>query len=109
MAMSRDEVFQKVQEVLVDALGVDEDEVTADATLMGDLGAEMLYEAVKGSKLMDLVPRPAGIKPGLGWLVSQAVQLFWRNVGKQRIYVSVRDVVAGRYRAAFIVACAEAA
>ncbi len=76
---------------------------------LGDLGAEMLYEAVKGSKLMDLVPRPAGIKPGLGWLVSQAVQLFWRNVGKQRIYVSVRDVVAGRYRAAFIVACAEAA
>jgi len=42
MAMSRDEVFQKVQEVLVDALGVDEDEVTADATLMGDLGAESI-------------------------------------------------------------------
>ncbi len=42
MAMSRDEVFQKVQEVLIDALGVDEDEVTADATLMGDLGAESI-------------------------------------------------------------------
>ncbi len=42
MAMSRDEVFQKVKEVLVDALGVDEDEVTAEATLMGDLGAESI-------------------------------------------------------------------
>jgi len=42
MAMSRDEIFQKVQEVLVDALGVDDDEVTPDATLMGDLGAESI-------------------------------------------------------------------
>ena len=42
MAMSRDEIFQGVQEVLVDALGVDNEEVTAEATLMGDLGAESI-------------------------------------------------------------------
>ena len=42
MAMSHNEVFQKVQEVLVDALGVDEEEVTPEATLMGDLGAESI-------------------------------------------------------------------
>ena len=42
MAVSREKVFQEVQEVLVDALGVDNDEVTADATLMGDLGAESI-------------------------------------------------------------------
>jgi acyl carrier protein len=42
MTMSRDEIFEKVREVLVDALGVDDDEVTADATLMGDLGAESI-------------------------------------------------------------------
>jgi acyl carrier protein len=42
MAMSRDEIFEKVREVLVDALGVDDEEVTADATLMGDLGAESI-------------------------------------------------------------------
>ena len=36
------ETFLKVQEVLVDALGVDEEEVTADATLIGDLGAESI-------------------------------------------------------------------
>ena len=42
MAMSRDEIFEKVQEVMVDALGVDDDEVTLEATLMGDLGAESI-------------------------------------------------------------------
>lgn len=37
-----EEVFGKVQEALVDALGVDDDEVTPDATLVGDLGAESI-------------------------------------------------------------------
>jgi len=40
--MERDEIFQKVQEVLVDALAVDEDEVTPEASLTGDLGAESI-------------------------------------------------------------------
>ena len=42
MAMNRDDIFQEVQEVLIDALGVDDDEVTTEATLMGDLGAESI-------------------------------------------------------------------
>ena len=42
MAMSRDEIFEEVKEVLVDALGLDDDEVTPEATLMGDLGAESI-------------------------------------------------------------------
>jgi acyl carrier protein len=42
MTLSSDEVFEKVQAALVDALGVDDDEVTADATLVGDLGAESI-------------------------------------------------------------------
>jgi len=42
MAMSRDEVFGEVKEVLIDALGLDDDEVTESATLMGDLGAESI-------------------------------------------------------------------
>ena len=42
MAMSREEILKEVQEVLIDALGVDDDEVTNDATLMGDLGAESI-------------------------------------------------------------------
>lgn len=42
MALSRDEIYSKVQGVLVDALGVDEDEVTPKATLREDLGAESI-------------------------------------------------------------------
>lgn len=40
--MTHDEVFEKVQEVLVDALAVDDDEVTPEATLTSDLGAESI-------------------------------------------------------------------
>jgi acyl carrier protein len=40
--MTRDEIFEKVREVLVDALGVDDDEVTPSARLTTDLGAESI-------------------------------------------------------------------
>lgn len=39
---TQDEIFEKVQATLVDALGVEEDDVTSDATLQGDLGAESI-------------------------------------------------------------------
>jgi len=42
MAVTKDEVFKKVQTALVDALGVDEEEVTPQATMVGDLGAESI-------------------------------------------------------------------
>jgi acyl carrier protein len=40
--MNRDDIFSKIQEVLDDALGVDEDEVTPEASLTADLGAESI-------------------------------------------------------------------
>lgn len=42
MAMSRSEIFSSVQETLVDALAVEPEEVTEEATLTGDLGAESI-------------------------------------------------------------------
>lgn len=42
MAMTREQISQEIQEILVDALGVDDDEVTGKATLMSDLGAESI-------------------------------------------------------------------
>src|SRR5215216_2837405 len=39
---SREEIHTAVQEAVVDALGVSEDEVTPEATLLGDLGAESI-------------------------------------------------------------------
>ena len=39
---THEEILAKIQEVLADALGADEDEVSATATLVGDLGAESI-------------------------------------------------------------------
>ena len=42
MAMTQEEVFDKVKEVLTQALAVDDDEVTLEAKLSEDLGAESI-------------------------------------------------------------------
>ncbi len=42
MAPTKEEVFDKVREALVDALALDDDEVTPEATMVGDLGAESI-------------------------------------------------------------------
>jgi len=42
MTMDREKVLEQVKTVMVDALGVDDDEVKPEATLMGDLGAESI-------------------------------------------------------------------
>lgn len=40
--MTRDDIHSKIRDVLVDALAVDEDEVTPEARLTKDLGAESI-------------------------------------------------------------------
>jgi acyl carrier protein len=42
MPMSEEAVFEKVKKTLVEALGVDDEEVTPEATLTSDLGAESI-------------------------------------------------------------------
>jgi acyl carrier protein len=39
---TNEEIYEKVQATLIDALGVDEEDVRHDATLQGDLGAESI-------------------------------------------------------------------
>lgn len=39
---TKEEIFEKIKAALVDALGVDEEDVTPEATLVGDLGAESI-------------------------------------------------------------------
>jgi acyl carrier protein len=41
-SMTRDQIFEKVTGTLVEALNVDEDQVTPTSTLQGDLGAESI-------------------------------------------------------------------
>jgi len=39
---SKEAIFDKVKEIIVDQLGVDEEEVTLEATFIDDLGADSL-------------------------------------------------------------------
>src|SRR3954451_14178434 len=66
---TNDEILEKVQSTLVDALGVDEDDVTPDATLFKDLGTESI-------DLLDIVfrlERNFGIKIPRGKLFPENV------------------------------------
>lgn len=42
MAMKESEIFEKVKEIIVEQLGVDEEEVTPTASFVDDLGADSL-------------------------------------------------------------------
>lgn len=69
MAMNQDEVLKKVRTVLVDALGVDDEEVTPTSKLVGDLGAESI-------DFLDIVFRlekSFGIKINQGELFPEAI------------------------------------
>jgi acyl carrier protein len=69
MAMSREEIYSKVQGVLVDALGVDQDQVKPNARLRQDLGAESI-------DFLDIVfrlERAFGIKIPRGEMIPENV------------------------------------
>ena len=70
MALSRDEIFSKVQNVLVDALGVDDDEVTPTASLREDLGAE----SIDFLDIMFRLEKAFGIKIPRGEMIPENVQ-----------------------------------
>lgn len=81
--MTRDEVYSKVQEVLIDALGVDEDEVTPDATLTSDLGAESI-------DFLDIVFK---LEQTFGFKIAQG-ELFPENVAQDPRFVKDGKVTA---------------
>jgi len=89
--LTHDQVFSKVQEVLMDALGVDEDEVTLEAKLVGDLNAESI-------DFLDIVFR---LEKAFGIKVEQS-ELFPDNVLSDPQYVvdgSVTDKGMAELRA----------
>ena len=81
--MNRDEIFEKVREVLVDALGVDDDEVTPEATLTTDLGAESI-------DFLDIVFK---LEQAFGFKIEQG-ELFPDNVAQDPEYVQDGKVTA---------------
>ncbi len=74
--MTRDEIFRKVREVLVDALAVDEDEVSGTASLTADLGAESI-------DFLDIVFK---LEQAFGFKIAQG-ELFPESVAQDPEYV----------------------
>ncbi len=74
--MTRDEIFAKVRDVLVDALAVDDDEVTPEASLTRDLGAESI-------DFLDIVFK---LEQSFGFKIGQG-ELFPENVAQDPRYV----------------------
>ncbi|RMH25204.1 MAG: acyl carrier protein [Planctomycetota bacterium] len=81
--MERSEIFDKVKEVLVDALAVDEDEVTPEATLIGDLGAESI----------DILDISFQLEKAFGFKIAQG-ELFPEGVAQDPQYVQDGKVTA---------------
>jgi acyl carrier protein len=74
--MTRDEIYAKVKDVLVDALAVDEDEVTPQASLVRDLGAESI-------DFLDIVFK---LEQAFGFKIAQG-ELFPENVAQDPKFV----------------------
>src|SRR5438270_8955525 len=94
MAMSRDEIYKKVQAVLVDALGVDEEEVTPNAVIKDDLGAESI-------DFLDIVFRlekAFGIKIPRGEMMPENLANDPNVVQVVQVLFRLRDVLQRRRR-----------
>jgi acyl carrier protein len=74
--MTRDEIFDRVRDVLVEALAVDEDEVVPEAILTTDLGAESI-------DFLDIVFK---LEQAFDFKIGQG-ELFPENVAQDPEYV----------------------
>jgi hypothetical protein len=69
-----------------------------------DIAAKSLWEAIKASRAMDMIPRPPKSIPTVGWLVSEAVQIAYRKARNKGIYQVVKNTVTLKWRSAFEIA-----
>ena len=76
------------------------DELSADELNdpLRELAAEVLHKALKMTKLLDMVPRPMGAKPGLSWIAEHAVETVWRRHQQDKIYKIAKDTLRWQYR-----------
>lgn len=81
--MTRDQIINDVREVLEDALGADPEDITMDASLTGDLGAESI-------DFLDIVFK---LEQTFGFKIAQG-ELFPENVAQDPRFVSNGKVTA---------------
>lgn len=79
--MTRDDIFAKVRTVLVDALAVDDDEVTMSSVLTSDLGAESI-------DFLDIVFK---LEQAFNIKIPQG-ELFPENIAQDQRYVQAGKV-----------------
>lgn len=79
--MTRDDIFAKIRSVLVDALAVDDDEVTMTSVLTTDLGAESI-------DFLDIVFK---LEQAFGVKIPQG-ELFPENIAQDQRYVQAGKV-----------------
>ena len=104
MAVTKDEVFGKVQTALVDALGVDDEEVTPQATMVGDLGAEsidfldMVFRLERAFKVK--IPRGKIVENARGTLAEAEFEQkgLVTDVGLSQLKSYLSEVPAERFR-----------
>ena len=78
--MAKEEIFDKLKELVVDQLGVEEDEVTMEATMQDDLGADSL----------DLVDLVMSVEEGFGVKVADEDLENIKTVGDIVNYIEER-------------------
>ena len=83
MATTNEEIYEKVKESLIDALALDDDEVTPGATMVGDLGAESI-------DFLDIVFR---LEKGFGIEIPRA-ELFPEDILQSADFVEDGKVTA---------------
>lgn len=81
MAASREEIFERVKQVLVEQLGVDEGEITEEASFQEDLDADSL----------DLVELIMELEDQFGVKISDDDAQKIQTVGQAVDYVAVRQ------------------
>ena len=66
---------------------------------MAGFAARLHYEALRTSRLLDLVPKPPATPPGPTWLLLAAVQAAWRSrIRGNRLYDAAVKTIAWKFR-----------
>ena len=68
---------------------------------IADVASSAFHTAIEASKALDKVPKPTGTRPGVIWLFSEGVRMFWRISGRQRVADMARATAKIKWRAAY--------
>jgi len=68
---------------------------------VADVASSAFHTAIEASKSLDRVPKPTGHRPGVVWLVSEGVRMFWRIAGRQKVADMGRATAKVKWRSAY--------